>query len=99
MDGYTRAFDLGLDDSECQARLTALQDYMSFGTSPPPRTIQMKDFDLRTATYDVYEPVQHDPIEIADLRLDNESDGADSESASDDGQSTSDDESDGDTNH
>ncbi len=54
----------------------------------------MEDFDLRTATYDVYELGQHDSIEIAGLSLDNESDGADSETASDDWQSTSDDESD-----
>ena len=55
----------------------------------------MEDCDLWTAAYDVYEPVQHNPIEIAGLSLNNESDGADSETASDDWQSTSDDESDG----
>ena len=55
----------------------------------------MEDSDLRTATYDVYELGQHGPIEIAGLKLDNDSDGADSETASDDWQSTSDDESGG----
>ena len=54
----------------------------------------MEDFDLRTATYDVYELGQHNEIEIAGLSLENESDGAESETASDDWQITSDDESD-----
>lgn len=53
IDAYTRAFDLGLDDSQCQDRLNTLQDYVLYGTSPPPLTIQMEDFDLRIATYDV----------------------------------------------
>ena len=92
---YTKAFDLGLNDSQCQDRLNALQDYVLYGTDPPPPTIQMEDFDLRTATYDLYELGQHNEIEIAGLSLENESDGADSETASDDWQSTSDDESDG----
>ena len=68
---------------------------MLYGTGPPPLTIQMADSDLRIATYDVYVLDQHDPIEIAGLTLDNESDGADSETAGDDWQSTTDDESDG----
>ena len=55
----------------------------------------MADSDLRIATYDVYVLDQHEPIEIAGLTLDNESDGADSETAGDDWQSTTDDESDG----
>ena len=55
----------------------------------------MEDSDLRTATYNVYELGQQDPIEIAGLKLDNDSDGAISEIPGDDWQSTSDDESGG----
>ena len=94
IEAYTKAFDFGLDDSQYQDRLIALQDYMLYGTDPPPLTIQMEDFDLRTATYNLYELGQHDQIEIAGLSLENESDGAESETASDDWQITSSDESD-----
>ena len=86
IDAFTRAFDLGLEDPECQDRLTALQQHKSNGTLLPPSSMQMIDFDLRTATYDTHELDEHGPVQIADLRLDDDSDDADSddwESASD----------------
>ena len=94
---YERAFDLGLDDPQCKDRLNMLQDRvwtMGYGADPPPVAIEMEDSDLRIATCDVYELDQHEPIEIAGLTLDNESDGADSETAGNDWHSITDDESD-----
>ena len=58
----------------------------------------MEDFDLRTATYDMYELDEHGPIQIAGLHLDNNSDNAGNETASDDWESPSDEDSDGQDN-
>ena len=83
---FSRAFDLGLDDSECQDRLSVLRQYKFDGTPLSPLSMQMIDFDLRSATYDTHELDEHGPVEIAGLRLDDDSDDADSndwETASD----------------
>ena len=76
---FTRAFDNGLEDPECLDRLNALQRYKSNGTPISPSSMQMIDFDLRTATYDTNELDEHGPVEIPDLRLDDDSDDADSD--------------------
>ena len=70
IDAFTRAFDLGLKDPECQDRLSALRQNRLNGNPPPPSSMQMIDSDLRTATYDTHELDEHGPVEIADLRLD-----------------------------
>ena len=83
---FIRAFEVGLEDSECQDRLSALREYKINGTPLSPSSMQMIDFDLRTATYDTHELDEHGPVEIAGLRLDDDSDDADSndwETASD----------------
>ena len=72
IDAFTRAFGLGLEDSECQDRLNTLQQYKSNGTPISCSSMQMIDFDLRTATYDTHELDEHGPVEIADLRLDDD---------------------------
>ena len=79
IDAFTQAFHLGLEDSECQDRLNALQQHKLHGTPLPPSTMQMIDSDLRTATYDTHELDEHGPMEIADLRLNDDSDDADSD--------------------
>ena len=76
---FTRAFDLGLEDPECQERLNALQQHKSNGTPLPPPSMQMIDSDLRTATYERHELDEHGAVEIAGLRLDDDSDDADSD--------------------
>ena len=79
IDCLTMALDLGLEDSECQDRLDALQQHISNGTPISPSSMYMIDSDLRTATYDTLELDEHGPIEIAGLRLDDDSDDAGSD--------------------
>ena len=79
IDAFTRAFELGLEDPECQDRLSALRQYRSNGTPLPPSSMEMIDSDLQTATYDTHELDEHGPVDIADLRLDDDSDDADIE--------------------
>ena len=84
IDAFTRAFDLGLEDPECQDRLNALQQYESNETLISPSSMQMKDSDLRQTTYDKHELDEHGPVEIADLRLDDDSDDDSDDADSDD---------------
>ena len=79
IDAFTRALELGLEDSECQDRLSALQQYRLNGTPLSPSSMKMTDSDLRTPSYDTHELDEHGPVEIADLRLDNDSDDANSD--------------------
>ena len=79
IDAFTKAFDLGLEDSECRDRLSALRQHNSNGTPISPSNLQIMDSDLRTATYDTHELDEHGPVEIADLCLDDDSDDADSD--------------------
>ena len=92
IDAFERAFSFGLDDSQCQDRLNELLRYKNRGPGEvllPASKMQMKDFDLRTATFDVRELDEHDHIPIADLHLAEDSDSADSGASSDNDETAS----------
>ncbi|KAL8785991.1 MAG: hypothetical protein Q9195_008402 [Heterodermia aff. obscurata] len=74
LDGYEKAFELGLYDSQCRERLNALELHITQGTALPPLTLQMEDFDANKTTCETHEleEVKNDSIELAALRLENE---------------------------